>query len=52
MNGGGGGGRCPVTILLLQSVYSFRDILQYFKKGTFFIVKLHFGDSSSCYRGK
>ena len=39
-------------MLSLQNVYSFRDILLYFKKGPFCIVKLNFGVGSSCYRGK
>ena len=30
----------------LQNMCLFRDILRYFKKGTSFIVKLNFGDSS------
>ena len=33
-------------VLSLQPMYPFRDILRYFKRGTFFIVKLNFGDSS------
>ena len=35
-------------MLSLQNMYLFRDILRYFKKGTFAIVKMNVGDSSSC----
>ena len=40
-------------IVSLQNVHSFKDILQYFKKGKlFFIVRINFGHGSSCYIGK
>ena len=36
-------------MLSLQNMYPFRDNLRYFKRCIFFIVKLNFGDSNSCY---
>ena len=32
-------------VLSLYNVYSLKDILRYFKNGTFFTAKLNFGDS-------